>query len=230
MEKPIWWDFLKHLLLIGGLVLFLLACDEKAEDVVPLGAEQVLQVEFQEQPAMTYIRASFFDADTGGFLQLADDATILAMGEEMNYSKDDYFNYHKSFEGVSHAVDFDLNRPDGFHYEKIFSLEQVQKLSLPENFNSISLADGFELKWEGKPVGEGERVRLILKTPNGELLSVETPFSGEQSLIVRPDLLSNVEIGDAEVLLERIKSEQEGKTARIDLVYSTGFLPVEIKE
>lgn len=188
-----------------SIIFFLVSCEKEDSSSVDQDRIYVNYVlEYNGNQDVTYARANFhFGNALGTKLELTDPAQVSSNGTVMPF-RPALAMYESDFVGVEDEVTFQYVDLDENTFNN--TIKMVDSIAIPQDLDSLSRSQSFELFWEGEQVKEGELVTVTIIGSNlGDGQIFTQAAEGANSVILTQNKLQNLGLENAQFYIRRTK-------------------------
>lgn len=214
-----------NILLFCLLLLTINSCKKPAADFDLDKMYSVYDVTFDENTELTTAFAQFRNSETAEVIKLSDETLLTYNGDTLHYIED-LSAYAVDYVGGQITIgNFNLRMDNGDVY--VNEIPQIQPIFFEPTLDTISQTNPFTILWLGAPLGEDQRVDIVV----GEELFSET-IVGATTLVMETAILKKIDLGIVPAYMERTTRVpiQEGTIAggQLTAKYTAKNTTVEI--
>lgn len=217
---------------ISTLIFIFIACErENSSDVNQDRIYALYEIYYDKAEDVSYARASFFFGSiTGTKLQLSSPSNVKFNNVEMGF-KNALAYYETSNAGFIEQGTFVWTDLDGNSFTNIAT---VKTIDLPENMDTITKGQAYELTWIGEPLGSDENVWVFIngQMENDEVNAYQTT-PGATKVILTATQTNKLSVGTNQIFIQRRNNtEAQEKTsagAKCAGIYKSQTYNIEVK-
>lgn len=228
---------MKKLLFASVLgLLFATACIKQDDTTADAkNYYQAYEVEYNAAENKTITRAFFRKNDENGeFLELTNGAEVRVNGETLSRDSDNSATYYATFNGHVDTNYYEYADKDGNIYTNEFYLSEVEPIDFLSNPGPFNMFSNYKVSWDGPPVGENETVIFQIGYEDGKVKTITVNKEGTDYVDLDDKILMEVGPGEARMkifrLIEQSLKDTNEAGGRVQLIYSTGLVPVTIED
>lgn len=189
-------QLLYNILILCLLGLTVNSCKKTEPDFDLDKMYSIYDVTFDENTELTTAFAQFRNSETAEVIKLSDESLLTYNGDTLNFIED-LDAYAVDYVGGQITIgSFNLRMDNGDVY--VNEIPQIQPIFFEPTLDTISQADPFTILWLGAPLGENQRVDIVV----GEELFSET-MVGATTLVMDPAILKKIDLGTIPAYMER---------------------------
>jgi len=228
---------MKKLLFASVLgLLFATACIKQDDTTVDAkNYYQAYEVEYNVAKNKTITRAFFRKNDNSGeFLELTNGAEVRVNGEILSRDSDNSATYYATFNGHVDTNYYEYADKVGNIYTNEFYLSEVDPIGFLANEGPYNMFSNYEVEWNGPPVRENETVIFQIGYQDGNVKTITINNVGTDYVDLNSRDLMEVGAGNAQMkifrMIEHPLEDTNEAGGRVQLIYSSGLVPIEIKD
>ena len=146
-----------------------------------------------------------FGGASGTTLNLVKPSNILFNGQEMNLEKN-------IFSGTFYEANMQTNSLKSYSFlftdtdkKKYKNSTSIDTIDIDEYPKIIKKSEDIKITWKGTPVKQNEKVSVFIEGKDFMNCSASTDVVGTNSIIIYSELLKDIKVGDANIVLKREK-------------------------
>lgn len=155
-------------------------------------------IRYQEANEALRLQAKFKQKEGAAFAEYQPSTGVQALGHAFSYKNrqgygDNVYVLDRR-QPWAGSYDIQFRMPDGQLAQQAIAFSPLQRLRLSSD--TISLAQGFTLTWDGQPLQEQQKLQLLFSaTDLPDLPMIKVGSTGGNSLIIRAEQLARLQPG-----------------------------------
>lgn len=168
------------------------------------------QLYYNEDNQITTVSVLFKKKDNNGSLLKLSSKSKISFNDDVLPYNSELSCYQKEINGKIETGTFTWIDSNGKHYVNTIALSPIEII----NPDTVYKSSDYSLQWQGSSLNTGETIYFILNGKSGgvpQLLSLDGV--GKNTLVITKETWSALNVGELEVIAERIKvSDPQQKT------------------